>query len=88
MLNQVICTQSENNNANENTEMIQENIENSNNLRNNEGEELSPGLRRRTSKTGVMSTPTKKPIRPVDLEMAAKKDPAFRDLKNKNINNA
>lgn len=35
--------------------------------------DLSPGLRRRTSKTGVMSTPTKKPIRVVDIDRAAKK---------------
>lgn len=36
-------------------------------------QDLSPGLRKKTSKTGMMSTPTKKPIRNLDLERAAKK---------------
>ena len=48
-------------------------------------EQLSPTLnKRRSSKTGVMmSTPTKKPVRNVEIEMAAKKEDPFRDLKPK-----
>ena len=50
-----------------------------------EEEELSPGLtKRRSSKVGVMSTPTKKPVsRNSAVEMAARKEDPFRDLEPK-----
>jgi len=51
-----------------------------------EEEELSPGLtKRRSSKVGVMSTPTKKPVsrNPEVVEMAARKEDPFRDLEPK-----
>lgn len=44
----------------------------------NEG--YSPQLRKRASKGGVMTTPTKKPVRQAELEGAAKKECPFRDL--------
>lgn len=46
-------------------------------------EEVSPEMKRRISKSGVMSTPTKKPVRTVDLELAARKENPFRDLESK-----
>lgn len=50
-------------------------------------ENMSPCLtRKKTSKTAVLSTPTKKPVRSLEIEMAAKKEEPFREMQlRKNI---
>ena len=48
-------------------------------------ENMSPCLtRKKTSKTAVLSTPTKKPVRSLEIERAAKKEEPFREMQLRN----
>ena len=49
-------------------------------MENENSDKLSPQLKKRVSKSGIMTTPTKKPVRNAELEGAAKKECPFRDL--------